>query len=350
MASRNRRYRSSTSASNSTSSNSKSYDILRGLLDGLSEHVDSSESNGYPETPPLIKDLRAIAQHVATPASKSHQDDFRHASGFESVLAVLRRFSGFYDPTRRTEAELLFLFRLLGASLSVFSAAFRGHSGNRRFFRFRVEGGGWEALEQVIASIGLGGAEPDPWVSCHVFGKLLSFALDDEALDLLCHSTAKALRPEVEGTSQNQEDDGVEEQWDLVLARSIENIGPTVREVVNSKSIIRYPEILRAVISFWTSIPRTSHTPMSPGSVIVLETILCAASASIHNRAAIHSTGVLSPLLRVAFNENSTLAGPEREKILAICKLLMFLGVNEPADTQFYFRLQAPRRRNFAWI
>ena len=338
MASRSRRYRSSTSASAATPSNSKSYDILRGLLDGLATQTAPSSDNGYPEIAPMVKNLRAIAQHAG--AHDRHGDDFRHLSGFTSVLNVLRSFSGYYDPARRTESELSSLFKLLGASLSVLSATFRGHSGNRRFFKYRVEGGGWEALEQVIASIGLGGAEPDPWVSCHVFGKLLAFVLDDEALDLLCQSIAKALRPDVDAGSQRDDDGGGEEQWDLVLAKSTENIGPTVREVVNSKTVVRYPEMLRAVVSFWTSIPRTAHAPASPGSLTVLEAILCATSVSIYNRAAIHSTGILSQLLRVLFDPESSLTAPERQKVLAICKSLMFLGVNEPADTQFL--LSAP--------
>jgi hypothetical protein len=345
MASANRRHRSSTAAS--IPSNTKSFVILRGLLDGLSDDLERTLDSGYPDTAKLAKGLRAVSEHIASASTTAPQDDFRHAGGFEFVLNILRRFSGFYDPAKRTEAELLSLFKLLGQCLNVLSTIFRKHTGNRRFFRYRVEGGGWEALEQVIASIGLGGAEPDPWVSCRVFGKLLAFALDDEALDLLCQSIAKTLRPEADTTSQTNDDDSAEEQWDLVLARSIENIGPSVREVVNSKSVFAYPEILRVIVNFWTSIPRTIHTSASPGSLIVLETILCATSTSIYNRAAAHSTRILSQFLRVAFGPNSHLAAAEQEKLIEICKTLMFLGVNEPADTQYLLLSPGPEAAEF---
>ncbi|CAM1506109.1 Fc.00g057500.m01.CDS01 [Cosmosporella sp. VM-42] len=333
MASIPRRYRSSTSASNPATS--KSLDILNGMLKGLANDANSHQENGYPEIPRLYKNLRQISQHIAA-GSPVHQDDFRHANGFERLLNLLRAFSGYYNPEKRSDSDMMSLFKLLGASLNVLSAALRGHPGNRRFFRYKVEGGGWEALEQIIASIGLGGAEPDAWISCHVFGKLLAFCLDDEALDLLCQSIAKTLRPDDENPTQNEDDDDdAAEQWDLVLSRSTENIGPSVREVVNGKTIIRHPEILRAVVGFWTAIPRTKLGPASPGSLLVLETISCVISVSIYNRAAVHSTGVLSQFLRVSFGADSLLSTAEHEKVLAICKMLMFLGVNQPADTQF---------------
>lgn len=337
MATLPRRFRASTSVSNQPTS--KAFDILRGLIDGLAHDAASPGPSGYPDIQKLLNGLRRICQHVAASTSSALQDDFRHTRGFESVLSVLRSFSGYYDPHKRSESEMLSLFALLGNCLRVLSTALKGHSGNRRFFRYRVEGAGWDALEQVIASIGLGGAELDPWASCHLFGKLLAFSLDEDGLDLLCQSIAKALRSEpIGGSTQSDvwgsvDDD--DDQWDLVLARSIESIAPAVREVVNSRTIIHFPEILRAVVSFWKAIPRSRDSSASPSSVLVLETIFCAASTSFYNRAAIHSTGIMSQFLRVVFGQGSWLAQPEREKLLAICKLLMFLGVNQPADTQY---------------
>ncbi|QUC17585.1 uncharacterized protein UV8b_01826 [Ustilaginoidea virens] len=233
------------------------------------------------------------------------------------------------------------LFQLVGASLNVLSSALQHNPGNKRFFRYRAAGGGWEALEQVIASIGLGGAEPDPWVSCHLFGKLLAFAFDDEGLDLLGQSIARILRSDSDASqpvNPSIKDD--EDQWDLVLSPSLERLGPDLREIIKPTSSIKFPEILRALVSFWISIPRQSGSSASPSSVFVLETILCAISNSIYNRYAVHSTGVLSQFLHAAFGQDITLATSERERLLAISKLLMFLGVNQPADTEFL--LSAP--------
>ncbi|KAL6822800.1 beach domain-containing protein [Trichoderma sp. SZMC 28015] len=347
------RYRSSTSASATASPNPKYIQVLQTLLDDLGHQQTFRNDDGYPEIPKLVKGLRNVAQLIASTPTASNQDAFRHAGGFECVLDVLRSFAGYHDPRKRNQAEMMSLFKLLGAFLSVLSAAFRDHSGNKRFFRYRVAGGGWEALEQIIASIGLGGAEPDAWVSCHVFGKLLAFSLDDEALDLLCQSTAKALRADVESettpgdTPENDAEDAADEQWDLVLARSVGNIGPSVREVVTPKTIIRHPELLRAVVSFWRAIPRSENSPPSPSSLIVVETILSAASVSIYNLAAIHSTGVLSQFLEAAFSPESNLTRAEHETVLDLCRLLMHLGVNQPADVQFLLSAPGPEAANF---
>lgn len=329
-----RRYRSSTSASNPPKS--KSFEVLIEQLDTITQAASTRHDNGYPEPYKITKDLRKLAQHIEAPGTSAHQDDFRHAEGFERILDVLRAFSGYYDPSKRSESEISSLLKLLGEALSVLAAALRAHPGNKRFFRYRVDGGGWESLEQAIASIGLGGAEPDAWVACHLFGKLLSFCLDDTAIELLCESVAKTLRPDASGNlSQNEEEDVGDEQWDLVLAKSIDNIVPGVRELLGPKFIIRHPEILRAVVSFWSALPRTRGVPPTPGSILVLETIQAAASQSTHNCAAIHSTGVLSQFLRAVFSPDAALTSVEHEKALSICKLLMSLGINEPADTQF---------------
>ncbi|KAG5924727.1 hypothetical protein E4U42_004555 [Claviceps africana] len=336
-----RRYRSSTSASIPTTS--KSLEVLRTLLERFSTVASTPVGGAYPDIASLVELLKEVGQHVSASNGSVLQDDFRHARGFETVLDALRCFAGFYDPQKRDDSDMLSLFELLGVSLHVLSAALRKHAGNKRFFRYRVAGGGWEALEQVIASIGLGGAEPDPWVSCHVFGKLLAFALDDEALDLLCQSIAKASRPDCDAASSTSpflKDslggppfDGSDDQWNLVLA-PVESIGPGVRKIIRPTSVIRFPEILRAVVSFWMSIPREADSHAAPSSIFVLEAISCAMSDSIHNLAAVHSTGVLSQFLQAAFGQQVTLAKPERERVLTICKMLMFLGVNQPADTQ----------------
>ncbi|KAF4587193.1 beige/BEACH domain protein [Ophiocordyceps camponoti-floridani] len=338
-----RRRRGSTLHSQQPTSDS--YNVLCGLLDSLSDEAASLGADGYPRVDSLVKDLKLVTRHVTqSPSSSACADGFRHAHGFESVLAVLRCFSGYYDPHKRDECDMLSLFDLLGASLDLLSVVLRDRPANKRFFCHGVEGGGWEALEQVIASIGLGGAELDPWVSCNVFGKLLSFSLDDDSLDLLCQSVAKALRPEAAVSASHSQDD---EQWELVLSRSIENVGPAVREVVTSGTIVRFPEILRAVVSFWTAIPRPHGSSASPSSVLVLETLLRVVSVSFYNRAAVHSTGVLSQLLRVTFGQDIWLAEPERERLPAICRLLMALGVNEPADTQFLLSAQGTAASEF---
>ncbi|ATY63554.1 beige BEACH domain-containing [Cordyceps militaris] len=347
MSTSTRRYRSSTSASTPAAANQKSIQILRVLLDGLASQTNASAGNGYPEILKLTISLREVADYISASNTISQQDAFRLAGGFEAVLNILRSFSGFYDPEKRSNKEMVTLFQLLGATLDVFAAALLSHSGNKRFFKFRVEGGGWEALEQAIASIGLGGIEPNPWVSCHVFGKLFAFSLGDDAIDLLFQSIAETLRHDNERTADNADEAEPDEQWDLVLAKSMESIGPKVRELVQSTTRVQYPEMLRAIVSFWSSLPRDDDAAATPASLLVLETILRAAEVLTYNCAAIHSTGVMSQFLRVAFSPNTPLSDSERKKILDICRRLMFFGVDKPADTQFLLSVPGSEASEF---
>ncbi|KAF6829390.1 beige beach domain-containing protein [Colletotrichum musicola] len=342
-----RRYRSSTSAS-SGASTSKATEILRGMLESLNNGLRQRRpSDGYPEFPVLLKSLRQIRQHIAaTEPPSPPQDDFRHLRGFTHLLDVLRSFSGFYNPQLRTKEEKEGLFGLLEAVLDVFAAAFLDHPGNKRYFRHRVEGGGWEALEQTIASVGLGGSDADLWTNCQVFGKLLAFSLGDKKVDVLCQSIASTKDEDAKPEAENgPEDDGV-----LVESPTKPNtrdITQEVRDIVQKKAVFRNPQILRAVVGFWESIPRAEDMPANPCSMIVLEIMSSVVSISLFNLSALHATGVLSRFLRVAFDPVPRLDKSEKDKLLILCKKLMYLGVNQPADTQFLLANASPEASEF---
>jgi beige protein homolog 1 len=347
MATLSRRYRTSTSASNSQTT-SKATEVLHGLLEGLRSGLADQSDDGYPQVPVLVKGLKQIYQHLSATQSPSlPQDDFRHLRGFYDVLDVLRAYAGFYNPQKRSQVEKESFFALLGATLDVLSAAFRDHPGNKRYFRQRVEGGGWECLEQTIASIGLGGSDADLWTNCQLFGKLLAFSLNDRRVDDLCQSLVKG--------GGKPWSPPATEQTAAALPQSAENdtkgttisVGFDVRTIVRSTTKFHNAEILHSVVGFWESMQRTGDGPISPCSLVVLETLSSAASVSTYNLAALHSTGVLSRFLRVTFGAGSALNLAEKAKVLNICKMLMYLGVNRPADTQFLLTTQTPEASEF---
>ncbi|KAK2038218.1 beige/BEACH domain-containing protein [Colletotrichum somersetense] len=348
-----RRYRSSTSASSRSNSaaNSKALEILRGLLDTLAAGTNRRTNNGYPEFPILLKYLRQIRQHIAAPEPPSPpQDDFRHLHGFHRLLDVLRSYSGFYNPQRRTREEKEGLFGLLEAVLDVFAAAFLDHPGNKRYFRHRVEGGGWEALEQTIASVGLGGSDSDLWTNCQLFGKLLAFSLGDSNVDAFCRSIASSQETDIkEATTDPKEaPEGGEEQPEGPNTPQTRDIAQEVRNLVHRKAVFRNSEILRAVVGFWESIPRGRDMPANFCSIAVLEIISSVVSISTFNLAALHATGVLSRLLRVLFDPAPKLDQAEKDKLLIICKKLMYLGFNQPSDTQFLLASTSPEASEFS--
>lgn len=346
LAVRSRRYRSSTSAS--AVQTSKAAEVLQSLLDRLIATTKALGANGYPDIDELIDHIRRIHQHIAAARPPSPpQDDFRYLRGFQTLLDVLRSFSGFYNPQKRTEAERVGLFDLLHVILATISALFRGHPGNRRYFQDRVEGGGWEALEQIIASIGVGGGDSDLWTNCQLFGKLLSFSLDDQRFDELCRSVAeeRKLLGQTPTRTVSNTQDGVQGQKQEVERQPADAerwmvIQDKLKAIVGPTTVVQNPEIIRTIVGFWESIPRTEGAAVSHASMIVLTVLSQVASVSFFNLTAIHGTGILSRLLRVLFSENRPLAEAEQDNAAKLCRQLISLGIDELADAQFLLSRQ----------
>lgn len=341
LAQRSRRYRSSTSASNPPAV-TKATEVLQSLFDNISAALQALGANGYPEFPPLMKFARQIHQHIAaTNPPSPAQDDFRHLDGYQRLLGVLRSYSGFYNPQKRTLQEKKGFFELLHVVLAIFSATFREHHGNRRYFKHRVEGAGWEALEQIIASVGLGGSDSDLWSNCQLFGKLLSFALDDQRLDELCQSIAATAAPQTQDGEHAKEDAVYRKDDGTLIARfDTSTIEKELARVITSTTVLKNPEIMRATVDFWESMPRDAVSTENLASVVVLNTMKLTSSASFYNLTALHGTGVLSRFLALYFTDDSVLSQYEKEVVLDLCKSLMHLGVNRLADTQLLLSRQ----------
>lgn len=339
MSLRPSRYRSSTSASTQPAI-SKATEVLQTLLDTISSSLSTTCSSGYPKFEPLLGQIRQVQQYLsATTPPSSVQDDFRHLRGFHRLFDVLRSFSGFYNLQKRSDGDKKSFFDLLNAVFSVLASAFRGHPGNRRYFRTRVEGGGWEALEQIIASIGLGGSDSDLWTSCQLFGKLFSLALNDAALDQLCCSAVLddttpwvLIAPNESGTS---EDSTRSEDHEIArLGAQMASIETAIKKTITPKSILHNPEVVRTIADFWESLPRDKKSPENTASLLVLKILAAIIDTSNINLCLIHETGVLSRFLNLAFDEASPLNDAERETVLILCRSLMPFGVNRLVDAQ----------------
>ncbi|KAI0597278.1 hypothetical protein F4775DRAFT_602867 [Biscogniauxia sp. FL1348] len=337
MSARASRYRSSTSASVPLPT-SKATEVLQRLLDGVSSSLSSPSSNGYPDPERIVKQIRQIQQYLsALSPPSSAQDDFRHLRGFHRLFDVLRAFSGFYNPQKRSQSEKEGFFNLLDAIFGTLSAAFGGHPGNRRYFRTRVEGGGWDALEQIIASIGLGGSDSDLWTSCQLFGKLLAFSLNDAALDQLCRdaaTTRTGLETSPSSAVAGPGEDGTKSEEDVNPEGPLALLENAIRKGVGPKSTLQNPEVIRTIVDFWESIPRDQDMAENVASMLVLKVLSAIVSVSNVNLCLVHETGVLSRFLRLAFESGSKINDMERTIILGLCRSLMAYGVNRLMDAQ----------------
>lgn len=349
MSTRSRRHRSSTVASSPPES-TKATAELQLLLDNLSTTLRTPPENAYPDLSTLLDQTQSIRQYlIASVPSSRANDDFRHLHGFQILLDTLRAFSGFYNPSKRNQKEKTQLFELLGAILGVLAQAFREHYGNQRYFKRRVEGGGWSALEQTIASIGIGGNELDIWGEAQLFGRLLAFALDDKRFETLCQKAAE-LHPSVKSKGENTKGKDAAGYFSTVeeSENKTKRSGATssdeealvvldnkLQEILKEGSLLYNADIVPIIIDFWKTIPRVQNTPVNPAALVVILALTKIASISNHNLLAVHGTGILSTLLPLAFDSDSPLATPERCSVEVLCSSLISLGVSTLSDAQY---------------
>lgn len=342
MSTLSRRQRSSTVASSPPES-TKATAELQLLLDNLSATLRTKSQ--YPDISKVIKQAQGVRQHMITASQPAQaKDDFRHLHGFQILIDTLRAFSGFYHPTQRSKEDKQLLFDLLEGIFEVLAQSFRGHHGNRRYFRRRVEGGGWAALEQTIASIGVGGSESDTWGEAQLFGRLLAFALDDKRFESLCHFTVElypvyseeekqVARNVSENTASASSNDasGSDIQDERVSAA----VNDKLQDMLKDSAMLTNADVVPIIIDFWKTMPRNQAAPVSRAALVVLAALSKISSVSKHNLLALHSTGILSTLLPLAFDSDSPLASSERRSVEILCRSLMSLGVSCLDDARY---------------
>ncbi|CAI4211078.1 unnamed protein product [Parascedosporium putredinis] len=286
------RHRSSTSAS-IPAANSKARQILSGLLDNLLETIGERSTDGYPDATAIIQCLTPIVRHIGAVAPPSSvQDDFRQLHGFNALIGVLRAYSGYYDPIKRTEKDTVLLFDLLDITLRCLDLSLRDHAGSRRYFKYRVEDG------------------------------------EDSAQDSEGSSQDKA------ATAKSSQD--------------LASVPSQVREILGPTTMLHNPEVLRVLVSFWLWMPRPPGQAPHPCSLIFLETLSATVSASIFNLSAVHSTQVPSQLLRATFGKTPGLSTSERHVLLKLYKMFMYFGVNQLEDAQFLLSSDSPETSDFS--
>ncbi|OBT91582.1 hypothetical protein VE01_10403 [Pseudogymnoascus verrucosus] len=363
MSSRTGRYRSLTASSTSAPPPRTEFTTtLEELLLILKESLQNPTKFRVDDITAVSTTVQSIRQCLdKSPKSDRPRDAFRHLDGFQTILDTIRSVSGYYHPTARTQEEKEKLFHLLATTLALLSDAFRGHHGNRRYFKKRVEGGGWAALEQAIASIGFGGSDFDTWSENKLFGILLAFAVDNEKLYSLCQdiqgssfekdSSPSKKKPEepMKESSEAQElasrpaasgsDDGAYE-----IARMIEkDISDKLRDIDG----LWNPDIAPTIIGFWKALPRSRPLSLAPTSIVIILALSNISAASQANLLGLHSTGILSSILPSAFDDGTGLSSPEQKAVENLCGSLMSLGLTSLEDARYLLRNRSPRAAEF---
>ncbi|KAF2758334.1 beach-domain-containing protein [Pseudovirgaria hyperparasitica] len=350
MDGRQRRHRSSTAASRSYNPNNPHIDQLQSLFQALSK----SSASPRPTIESIQNQcdvLRRIRQALIDSANPTQaKDAFRYASGFNGLLDAVRSVSGYYDPGTLSAEENAAFFELLGAILDVLSEASNEHSGNRRYFAKKVDGGGWKALEQALASTGIGAGHFNDALDHsgqeQLFGSLIAFALGEDSIRPVFrgistvmniasetiesvvapdHITPRAGADEISSVAES------EGAW----IRHLEN---RIRRILSGKEILLNPDMIPIVFNLWKAMSNENSATDSrnPFAISVLLAIRDIISMSVHNKNAVHGTGLLSTMLPMVFTESRHVT--EHAILKSISELLIRYGVNDLKDAYFLYQ------------
>ncbi|CAI6309176.1 unnamed protein product [Periconia digitata] len=349
-----RPHRSSTAASRAPPMNNQIAE-LRSLCDEL---IRLSES---PTTPDVLQSQSDAARRIRQLLIESHErtqtkDAFRHVRGFDVLLLTLRSLSGFYKPAQLSAPDRIDFFYVIRTTLEVLSDALDQHSGNKRFFASRVEGDGWGALEQALASTGIFGGQSttkrDDAGQEQLFGCLFSFALGEEAVTRIFRDIDKRAEEDVSEEQKPSEADpngsSSEQPAEIVVSspRSIysendvdmDTLRRQVRTVFSGNEVLQNPDILPIILHFWMGLsgeeaPGTRSKPLSVAILLAIQEIMAVSS---YNKAALHVTGVLSIILPLLFDNKC--APTEANLLRELAETLIEHGINKLDDAYYLFQ------------
>lgn len=283
----------------------------------------------------------------------SHErDSFRRANGFQSVIAVLGVVATSYKHCHVTDQEQLSAnLNLLEAVFSILAAALQDHKGNQKYFRLRIDGGGWPTLKRLLYPLLQIESEEDiDVIADRVFGCLLACALDDESMTRF-YSNMRRQSTSIDGAGHPPPDTGLANTQAATQAKQSNGDQVTkqdafarnlLKQEISQLTIVHNPDAVFIMFELWKDLEdrlKQGRSALYAGAVSlgVLYTIIHLAALNTENLTALHGTGLLSIVLSSLITLPSTDCPPVSQLRLLATDLLS-LGVGSLSDAHFLYR------------
>jgi len=333
-------------------------DVLRSQLQVLGQDILAAETKESPEKlHQMLEAGHCIRQSLLESPGVPHiKNTFRHLNGFQTVIAALRHASRIYaqDKDKSEEGHIL-LIKLLRAIFEVLTAALQDHHGNQKFFRQRVEGGGWLATKKILQATVFDGAEIyEPGsenLGDRVLGCLLACAVNDESMTGFFTSFKRSFGSQQVSSSEPEPEPG---RMELAAAPSTENnagehvtdpstfVHAFLEKEIQPLTVIQNPDAALIMFDLWELHEVETPSVDSPlGAANATAVVPCVmsylAGLSTRNLVALHGTGLLSSVLGSLLNHPTTESATSSELWLLATALLK-LGVTNLDDAHLLFR------------
>ena len=279
------------------------------------------------------------------------RDVFRLEDGFELLLTAFQSLDEIHRDVFSGSGDGQLLLDYVQTLFTILSAALREHRGNRRFFRDRMDGGGWRQMRNSLLAL-ISSGPSDQHIGFgkileRVFGCLLACALDDETIVPIFSRFRISAETENQRTRLETSDErlltasgetnsnsdaktpknGIDSRFQGVLSGAIDSSA----SVHNAEPIVVLLELWKSLQDDFAN--RACLEP--PACQGVLDTILYVGDLSTHNLAALHSTNLLNVVL--SYLTSSSLKHSQIVGLRSLALSLLTMGVSNLDDARFLY-------------
>ena len=288
--------------------------------------LDSIDRSSYDALDTSLQRSTCLQQlrHFLKDDTQAHaaHSGFRRAGGFQALLRLIRTLVDIFVAQENPMSNVKTCLQTLSQWFAVLGAALEGHEGNQKYFRTKVDDGGWKSLQTTLDKL-----LTVLWANIdevqhleHFFGILLATASGVDMIDDIFIAAEKAAPTADKNYS------------------TVENVA-LVRAVVE-KSLagidgLVVPEMLTLTLELWKSGLETDRLPARSIRFALPIALIQLLSVSRHNIVAAHTAGAFSAIIRLIFDDR--LPAIERSLFKEVALLLCQQGVSSLADAQYLF-------------
>ncbi|KAK6831972.1 hypothetical protein RU639_002670 [Aspergillus parasiticus] len=243
------------------------------------------------------------------------KETFRHLHGFQTLLDLLRKVSQCYGSHGSSKDERKDLLSVYKDALAALAESLRDHVGNKRYFANRIAGGGEVTLEEAFTNLArkVDSIQGD---TEQFYGAILAAAL--------CQETVASIFTTLSTKFQTAEElslDGIREEVDRCVGKS---------------ETVEVPELLGPFVRVWLTQSSASISEHRVQRLAVPACLVQLAAQSQRNITMLHSTGIITLILPLLFNEERP--APERQLYQELAKMLCTLGISNLNDVAALYR------------
>lgn len=295
-----------------------------------------------------IRAGQRIRQSLQEDTAHRHtRDAFRHANGFQTILSVLKNLEDLLHSRSKTSLPNTTIYDLLQTVILALSAALLDHRGNDRFFRYRIEGGGWKALEEAMKGI-LSTEGRDGEIGLfdlfdRISGCLLSCALEDDSVLNLPSSFRRRFAQNLSALSPQDSSPPPVQNVDMLPLPEAEKKSAWLdflQKNVDPLVVLCRSEPISVILGLWEFLKRR-YSDYTEGFKSItwslLEIISHISQTSMHNLNSLHEAGALGRILPSLVDLHPPYPPPEQQ-LLVLAKSLLRIGVASLDEAHFMYK------------